>query len=795
MNRIRKVAVLGAGVMGGGIAAHVANAGLPVLLLDMVPGPGPGDEPASGAFRNKLALGALAAMKKHKPAPLFSAAAADLIQPGNFEDDLPRLQECDWVVEAVKEDMAVKQALFARVEPFLKPRAVISSNTSGLSVRGMVEGRSQAFRSRFLVTHFFNPPRYMKLLELVPGPYTSQEALADMTHFAEEVLGKGVVFCKDTTNFIANRIGTYSMMKIFAEMQKAEMRVEEIDKIFGPAMGKPKSAVFRTADVVGLDVFLHVARNCYDTLTQDEERETFRPPAFLEEMVKRGMLGDKSGGGFYKMRRGEGGEKEILALDLKTLEYRPQQKVRYESLAAAKEEEDLAERISTMMSFGDKAARLAERATLDTLAYASRRIPEIADDYVSIDRAVRWGFAWELGPFEVWDAYGVRRGVERMKELGLRPAQWVEDMLASGRDRFYGVDRTADTFWQIKSGAQWPVPDHPRRVRVEELMRAERKVLGNDSATAWDMGDGVMLLELHSKMNSIDADVVSTMYKAVERAEQHFRGLVIGNDDANFSVGANLMALLMGIQTDGVESVRRMVRDFQHANQRMRYSTIPVVAAPFGMALGGGAEMAMGANAIQAYAELYMGLVEVGVGLIPGGGGTMQLLRRIYGPFASDPGFDPLPFLKKIFLNIGTAKVSTSAEEAREMGFLSRSDGISMSRDLLIADARAHCIGIAESGFRPPRPTHFRLPGRSGRATVDMMLYDMQLNHQISEHDRKIGQHLATVLTGGDTSPGSLVSEERLLELELEAFLSLCGEPKTQERMMKMLETGKPLRN
>ncbi|HYV44079.1 MAG TPA: 3-hydroxyacyl-CoA dehydrogenase NAD-binding domain-containing protein [Myxococcaceae bacterium] len=795
-NRIRKVAVLGAGVMGSGIAAHVANAGLPVLLMDIVPPKaGPGEDPASRAFRNKLALGAVAAMKKHKPAPLFTATAADLIEPGNFEDDLPRLLECDWVVEAVKEDLAVKQALFSRVEPFLKSRALVSSNTSGLSVKGMCEGRGTAFRRSFLVTHFFNPPRYMKLLELVKGPDTTQEALAEMSHFAEEVLGKGVVFCKDTTNFIANRIGTYSMMKIFAEMQKAEMTVEEIDKIFGAPMGRPRSAVFRTADVVGLDTFLHVARNCYDTLTQDEERETFKPPAFLEEMVKRGMLGDKTGGGFYKKAKGQGGEPEILALDLKTLEYRPQQKVRYESLAAAKEEEETSERIAVMMTGTDKAARLAERATLEALAYASRRIPEIADDYVSIDRAVRWGFGWEMGPFETWDAYGVRRGVERMHELGLRPAQWVEDMLASGRDRFYGVDRTADTFWEIKAGAQWPVPDHPRRIRVEELMRAERKVLGNDSATAWDLGDGVMLLELHSKMNSIDGDVVSVMYKAVERAEQDFRGLVIGNDAENFSVGANLMALLMAVKSEDFESVRRMARDFQQANQRMRYSAVPVVAAPFGMALGGGAELAMGAHAIQASAELYMGLVEAGVGLIPGGGGTMQLLRNLYGPFSADKDFDPLPFIKKVFLSVGTAKVSTSAEEAREMGFLSRSDGISMSRDLLIADARARCIGIAESGFRPPRPTQFRLPGRSGRATVDMMLYDMQLNHQISEHDRKIGKHLATVLTGGDTSPGALVSEERMLELELEAFLSLCGEEKTQERVMYMLEKGKPLRN
>jgi len=589
MNRIRKVAVLGAGVMGGGIAAHVANAGLPVLLLDVVPlSPEPGEDPSSRAYRNRLALRAVAAMRKQRPPPLFSAAAAELIEPGNLVDDLPRIVDCDWVVEVVKEDLQVKQGLFARVEPFLGPQAIISSNTSGLSIRRMTEGRSPAFRQRFLVTHFFNPPRYMKLLEVVPGADTTPETLADVTRFAEEVLGKGVVNCKDTTNFIANRIGTYALMRILAEMQRSEMAVEEIDKIFGPAMGRPKSAVFRTADVVGLDTFLHVVRNCHDTLEEDEERETFRPPAFLEEMVKRGMLGDKSGGGFYRKQRGEGGEKEILVLDLGTLEYRPQRKVRYESLGAAREVEDLEERILTMMAGGDKAALLAERATLATLAYASRRIPEIADDYVNIDRALRWGFGWELGPFETWDAYGVRRGVERMKELGLRPAPWVEEMLAAGRDRFYGVDRNVDTYWRIETGAQRPVPEHPRRLRVVQLQRAERKVLGNDSATAWDIGDGVLLLEVHSKMCTIDSDVVSVMNKAVDRAEQDFRGLVIGNDGANFSVGANLMALLMAIKSEDLESVRRATRDFQQANQRMRYSAIPVVSAPFGLTLGGG---------------------------------------------------------------------------------------------------------------------------------------------------------------------------------------------------------------
>ncbi len=793
---IRKVAVLGAGVMGSGIAAHVANAGVNVLLLDIVPPKvGPGDDPRSRAFRDRFAAGARENLKKQKPSPIMTAAALEAIEVGNLDDDLARLKDCDWIVEVVKEDLAVKQALFAKIEPHLAPGAIVSSNTSGLSITGMLEGRGDAFRKNFLVTHFFNPVRYMKLLELVSGPETDPEVVKTIHRFGEETLGKGIVYGKDTTNFIANRIGVYSIMRTFAEMQKAELTVEEVDKIFGPAMGRPKSAVFRTADVVGLDTFVHVAKNCYDTLTKDEERETFKLPAFLEQMVGKGLLGDKAGQGFYKKQKGGGGEKEILALDLKTLEYRPQGKVRFESLGAARGVEDVKERIRTVLGGSDKAAKFAEKVTLDALAYTSRRIPEIADDVVNVDRALRWGFGWDVGPFETWDAYGVEKGVARMKELGLAPAAWVDDMLRAGRKSFYAVEGGVDTYWDIGAKQAKPVPENARTKRVEYLRRGSKLVAGNDSASLWDMGDGVALLEFHSKMNSIDDQIVALQHEALDRVEKDFRALVVGNDGANFSAGANLAALLMAIGSDEWETVKRLSTEFQRANQRMRYSPFPVVTAPFALTLGGGAEATMGGNAIQAAAELYMGLVEVGVGLIPGGGGTMQLMRNVYGPFANDPSFDYLPFLKKIFLTIGTAKVATSAEEARETGFLSATDGISMNRDFLLSDAKARAIGMAESGFRPPRPTLFRLPGRSGMATVDMMLYDMQQNGQISEHDRKIGRTLASVLTGGDCTPQTPVTEDRLLELECEAFLSLCGEEKTRARMMHMLETGKPLRN
>ena len=791
--RIRKVAVLGAGVMGSGIAAHLANSGVRALLLDIVPPKAaPGEDTASKAFKNKFALGALANMRKQKPSPIVSEQVFTGIEVGNFEDDLGRLAECDWVIEVVKEDMAVKQALFAKVEQHARKGAIISSNTSGLSIKGMLEGRGADFRKNFLVTHFFNPVRYMKLLELVAGPETDPEVVKSIHRFGEEVLGKGIVYGKDTTNFIANRVGTYGMMRTISEMQKAELSIEEVDKIFGPAMGRPKSAVFRTADIVGLDTFSHVAKNCYDTLTQDEEREVFAIPDFLQKMVAKGMLGDKSGGGFYKKDKSAGG-KDILALDLKTLEYRPQVKVRYESLGAAKDVEDVRERVATVLNGQDKAAKFAERITLDVLAYASRRIPEIADDVVNIDRGMRWGFAWDLGPFETWDAYGVKKGLERMKELGLKPAAWVEQMVASGRTSFYGVEGGKDTYWDIPSKSVKVVPENARTSRVEYLKRGNKKITGNESASLWDMGDGVTLLEFHSKMNSIDDNIIAMMNTALDETEKNFRGLVVGNDGANFSAGANIMALLMAAKSDEFEAIRKMAAGFQTANQRMRYSPVPVVTAPFNLTLGGGAESAMGGNAVQASAELYMGLVEVGVGLIPGGGGTLQLLRNVYGAYSADKDFDAFPFIKKVFLAIGTAKVATSAEEARELGFLNANDGISANRDFLLSDAKQRVLGMANAGFRAPRPTRFRLPGSSGFATIDMMLYDMELNGQVSAHDRKIAQKLARVLTGGDTSPSVLVTEERLLELE--AFLSLCGEEKTQDRLMFMLEKGKPLRN
>lgn len=795
-DRIRKAAVLGAGVMGSGIAAHLANAGIPVLLLDIVPPkPGPGDDTASKAFRNKFSLGALANMKKLRPAPLFSFKALELIEVGNFEDDLAKIKDCDWVVEVVKEDLAVKQALFAKVEQHLSPTAIVSSNTSGMSIAGMTEGRSDSFKKRFLVTHFFNPVRYMKLLELVAGEKTDPKMMQRMADFGERMLGKGIVYGKDTTNFIANRIGTYGMMRTIQVMTEENVGIEAIDKIFGPALGRPKSAVFRTADLVGLDTFLHVTQNCYDSLTKDENRETFKPPEWLKAMVAKGVLGDKSGGGFYKKQKGGEGEKEILALDLKTLEYRPQQKVRYESLGAAKDIESLPERIATVLNGTDVAAKIAKKVTLDTLAYTSRRLGEIADDYVNVDRGMRWGYAWDIGIFEAWDAYGVKKGVDEMKAMGLKVAPWVDEMLASGRSKFYETEGVHDTYWDIKAKKSMRVPNVGRAVTIELLKRGNKKIAENESATLWDMGDEVALLEFHSKMNSIDSYIGEMMEKAASETEANFKGLVIGNDGGNFSAGANIAALLMTVGADEWDTVKQMVRGFQSVNQRLHYLSKPVVTAPHQLALGGGCEVTMAGHAVQAHAELYIGLVEVGVGLIPGGGGNLMLMRNVFGAHAGNKDFDPLPFIKKLFLTIGMAKVATSAEEAKEACFLNPPDGISMSRDHHLADAKARVLGMYEAGFRPPRATSFYLPGKSGAATIDMLLYDMQNTHNISEHDRLIGKRLAKVLCGGDTSSTTPVSEQQLLDLELEVFLSLLGEQKTKDRMMYMLEKGKPLRN
>jgi 3-hydroxyacyl-CoA dehydrogenase len=786
-DRFRRVSVLGAGVMGSGIAAHLAGAGLDVLLLDIVP-------PTGGNDRNLFARTAIEKSLKAKPASFFTARDAARIQIGNLEDDLAKAGECDLVIEVVKEDPAVKKALFARLEPLVKPHTVVASNTSGLPIKMLMEGRSEAFRKRFLVTHFFNPPRYMKLLELVAGVDTDGEVVKRVAHFAEETLGKGVVFGHDTPNFVANRIGTFAVMYLIHEGLAQGFTVEELDAIFGVPMGRPKSAVFRTGDIVGLDILVDVARNCYANLPNDEMRESFKVPAPLEKMLEKKLLGDKTGGGFYKKTK-EG----ILALDLKTLEYRAQTKPKFASLGAAKGANDAASRARAVLGGNDRASEIAWKCTAAMLAYSSRRLGEIADDVVNVDRALRWGFAWDLGPFELWDALGVAATVEKMEKSGIAPAGWVKEMLSAGRTSFYGGGAAAPTFVDYKTRAERPIPSSPKIISLPALAAAKpsREILRNDGASLYDLGDGVAGLEFHTKMNAIDADLIAMIHKAVDRAESDFLGLVVGNQAPDaFCAGANIFLVMVAAGQKQWDAIDKMAAELQGACQRMRYSSVPVVTAPFGLALGGGAEIAMQGAAARAHAELYMGQVEAGVGVIPAGGGCKELLARALGHLPD--AIDPFPFVQQIFMTIALGKVSTSAEEARAMGFLrvdEALDGVTLNRDHLLHDAKETVLGLSRAGYRRPRARTFRLPGESGYATLRSALQQMKAAHQVSDHDVLVGSKLAWILCGGRVSTSARVTEQQILDLEREAFVSLVGEPKTQERIQYMLMNNKPLRN
>jgi 3-hydroxyacyl-CoA dehydrogenase len=633
----------------------------------------------------------------------------------------------------------------------------------------------------------------MKLLELVEGKDTDPAVTETMATFGEEVLGKGIVYGKDTTNFIANRIGVYGIMLIMHEMHDYDMTVEGVDVLFGKPLARPKSAVFRTADLVGLDTLVHVANNCHETLEDDEERGVFEVPDFVGEMVDNEWLGSKTGKGFYE-KTSEG----IQALRLDSMEYEPRDKPKFESTDV--KGNPPAERVRLVLHEGeDRAADFARLVTLRTLAYSARRLGEIADDIVNIDRAMRWGFSWDLGPFETWDAVGLEWGVEKMDELDIDVPDWVREMVdAEGVDAFYTWDGATKKYYDPDSGEYREVPFDDRELAQLEFTerREDTEIMGNSSATLWDMGDGVACLQFHTKMNAIDPDIIEMMHDSIAYVEDHdWNGLVVGNDAENFSAGANLLLVVGNAMQEQWEPIEEMVTRFQQANQRLRYSRKPVVTAPAGRTLGGGAEVAMSGNIVQAAGESYVGLVEVGVGLIPGGGGNLQLMRNVMGRHSDSKDVEQQAFLKQIFMTIGTAQYSMSAEEAREMGFLTEADHVSMNRSYQLHDAKQAVLGLANSGFIPPRPSKFRLPGEAGAATIDMMLYSMVQNGQISEYDRHIGRKLAHVMCGGSTSPTVLVTEERLLELEREVFLSLCGEEKSQARMKHMLQEGKPLRN
>jgi 3-hydroxyacyl-CoA dehydrogenase len=781
MAEFKKVAVLGAGVMGSGIAAHLAGAGIEVLLLDIVP-------PDGKSARNAFAVAGKNNALKAKPAAFFTPRDAELIAVGNLEDDLDKAGKCDLVIEVVKEDLAVKRALFARLEPLLAEHTVVTSNTSGLPIAQMMEGRGASMKRRFLVTHFFNPVRYMKLLEIIAGKESDAAIVDKVARFGQDVLGKGIVFGKDTPNFVANRVGVFAMMYLIQLAVSSDgggYTIEEVDAIFGPPLGRPKSAVFRTADVVGLDTIIHVAQNCYDALTHDEEREAFKVPPVLQQMAERKMLGDKSGGGFMK-KTPDG----IVTLDFKTMQYRKQEKAKFPSVSATKGVNDVGERIRKVLAGDDRGAVLARKVTYATLAYASNRVGEIADDLVNIDRGMRWGFGWDVGPFETWDAVGVQHGLDEMQKLGIKPAAWVTDMVKAGRASFYADG----SYWDVTSKSSRAIPTSPRELQLPSLRKAGGVLFENDGATLYDLGDRIAGLELHTKMNAIDADVIAAVHKSVDIAEAKFDGLVVGNHDPQaFSAGANIFLVVMAAGQGNWKAIEEMTAQLQGGLMRLRYAQVPTVTAPFGLALGGGAEIAMHGAAARAHCELYMGLVEAGVGLIPAGGGCKELLARHLDNYPDDA--DPFVMVKKVFLQIALGKVSMSSEEARAMGMLSPSDGVTLNRDFLLHDAKQTALGLARAGYRPPRQRTMRLPGASGYATLRSTLQMMHEAHQISTHDIVVGSKLAWVLCGGKTVPSVRVHEQHILDLEREAFLSLCGEEKTRERMQYMLMNNKPLRN
>jgi 3-hydroxyacyl-CoA dehydrogenase len=799
--KIRRVAVLGAGVMGSGIAAHLVNAGIPCLMLDIVPAALTEDDRKKGlteespAFRNRFALKGLEAIRKSRPSLLYSGKDIGQISIGNFEDDLERIPECDWVVEVVVENLAIKQALFRKIEALWKPGILVSSNTSGISIARMMEGRREEFRRHFLVTHFFNPVRYMKLLELVAGRDTDPEILSGMADFGERVLGKGIVYAKDTPNFVGNRVGVYAMMYAMHAMMRDGLTIEEVDKVLGPAMGRPKSAAFGTADLVGIDTLLHVSDNVYENLPDDPDRDRFLPPDFVKGMVKKGLLGRKSGAGFFKME-GKGETKRKFVLDYNALDYRPAEKVSFASLDDAKKEEDTGARIRKVVSGDDKAAKYAWEVLSETLLYAAKRIPEIADDVYNLDNAMKWGFNWTLGPFETWDAVGVAASVARMKTEGKAVPENVEKMLAGGAASFYRRVEGVLEFFDFASGRYLPAPVSTNLIFLPALADRNKVVRKNAGATLYDIGDGVLCAEFRTKMNTVDADVVAMLMEGVDLAEKEFAGMVIANHADHFCAGANLMMVFLEAQNKQFDNIRRMVTGFQAACMRLRYSARPVVAAPAGMALGGGAEICLGSDRIRAAAETYMGLVEVGVGLLPAGGGLKEMAIRHLEGIPEGVSADPLPFLRKAFETVGMAKVSSSAKEAREMGFLRPWDRITIQRDFLIQDAKNTVLGMVREGYETPQPrTDIALPGRAAFPAFAYGLYTMKTAGQISEHDEKIGRKIASILTGGDVPPGTRRTEQELLDMEVEAFLSLCGEEKTQARIQFMLMKGKPLRN
>jgi len=793
--------------MGARIAAHLANAGIPCYLLDIVPPELNADEKRKGltlenpAVRNRIVVAGLEAAKKSRPAAFFTPENARLITPGNFEDNLAWCAEADWIIEAVAENLEIKRKLFERIDAVRKPGTIVTSNTSGLPIHTVSEGRSASFQQHFAGAHFFNPPRYMKLVELIPGPKTLPDVLAALDEVCDVTLGKGVVVAKDTPNFIANRIGTFSILHALQQMQALGMSVEDVDACTGPAVGWPNSATFRTLDIVGLDVIVHVIRNIYETAPDDESRELYRVPALIEEMMKRGWLGEKTGSGFYKRVKGAGGESEILTLDWQKMEYRARQKAKFGSIEAGKSIESTRERLPMLVGpalegdGGDNASRFLWATLGETCLYAARRIPEIAGSILDVDRAMRWGFGWELGPFEIWDAIGVERMAKALERRGKQMPPLVAKVLASPKKSFYESEKGRAKYFDFAAGALAPLEDPAGILVLKSLKDRTAVVQENSGASLIDLGDGVLCCEFHAKMNAIGGDIFAMLQAGVARLDTEFEAMVIGNQAPNFSAGANLMLLLMTAQEGEWDDIHLAVRQFQRMNMAVKYAPRPVVSAPQGMALGGGCEINLHAARIHAAAEAYIGLVEVGVGLIPGGGGTKEMLIRANEHAPSGDSLDLMHALRPIFENIATAKVSTSGEEARSLGYLRASDLIAMNRDRQIADAKETALAMVRAGYHPPAPAEIRVLGEDFLAAAKLAIHMMIRGEYATEYDGVVARKLAYILAGGGITAPQNVPEHYILDLEREAFVSLCGERKTQERIAHTLKTGKPLRN
>jgi 3-hydroxyacyl-CoA dehydrogenase len=797
--KIKKAAVLGAGVMGATIAAHLANVGIPVLMLDIVPNQLTSEEEKKKltlkdpAVRSRFAINGKQNLIKMRPAPLAVPEFASLIEVGNFEDHLSRLAEVDWIIEVVVENLKIKQDLLKKVAAVRRPGTIISTNTSGIPIQDICTGMDLEFKQYFLGTHFFNPPRYMKLLEIIPLPETLPEVVQFMADFGERVLGKGVVYAKDTPNFIANRIGIFGMLYLMKTMADEGYTIEEVDAITGPAMGRPKSASFGTTDLVGLDTFAHVAKNLYDNAPQDEQRDIFKVPEFIQKMIANKWLGAKTGQGFFKRIKSETG-KEKLALDYKTMEYRPAQKVKFPSLDAAKAAQGAGNKLKALVSADDRAGQFAWKITSESLLYAAKRIPEIADDLYNIDNAMKWGFNWEGGPFEGWDAIGVEESVARMRKEGKTIPPLVERLLKKHKT-FYQKKDGKLYFFDLKTGRYKKAPENPRIILLPSLKERQKVVKSNAGASLIDMGDGVACLEFHTYMNAIGAEIIEMIYESLKIVEKDFVGLVIGNHAERFSVGANLLAVVGEILKSNWKGIEAAIKGMQDSMMAMKFFEKPIVAAPHGMTLGGGCEVCLSSHRIVAALETYMGQVEIAVGLLPGAAGNKEVYIRCIEGIPDGVSCDLLPFLRKAFENIGMAKVATSAEEARKLGFLRPTDRVVANADHLLYEAKQTVLAMVQEGFKPPRPRLIPVAGDGGRAAIKYMANTMRMGGFISEYDEYIAGKLAYILTGGNVLSGALVTEQQMLDLEREVFLGLCGEKKTQDRIGHMLKTNKPLRN